>query len=368
MIERDSMQSQESKKAPKITPELLFEDNHSKDTKVLREEWEGYRDEGMLTLILRCSDSRIVLPNPQKARSIRTIAAGGLKEPYRGVFENETVEQILILAHHDGETIKPHKMPEGCGGLKAKGSTENGKEYLTGIQAYVAQEVEHPDVIMHAWRSAAETAIHTNKSILAATQDHLTGEIVPLAVYSNHGRNLTSAVNPLLLDEDRYDPKSLYANGIPSLTQEELPYRFRDYLKEYSIQLKKLHRTHPNLSKTQKIQSPSILVITDRTQPLEGAYPRTMSEPNTTFKLSVARTTGKPDISDASIERSLNQAEYPIEHFPIQSVFIETFDMGISEKIARKILRKNWMEKRSSSIDLIVGQANHGVLEDIKLF
>ncbi|MDP2638316.1 MAG: hypothetical protein Q8P26_04620, partial [Candidatus Levybacteria bacterium] len=196
MTEQQHRPSEVMQEEIMITPKALLEDNHSTNSEQLRKTWEENRRRGNLTVYFTCGDARIWTASPEESTSIRSIAAGGSKYPYSDLVNNRGVGQIVVLDHHDGDTAEPGQIPSGCGGLAAKEQFNGHQDKAEkGIAEYIKHEVKHPDVIVQALLTAEEIAMQTQKPVMAATQDHLTEEVFPIAVFSEGGLQKLTAIH-----------------------------------------------------------------------------------------------------------------------------------------------------------------------------
>lgn len=375
----------QNKDEPMITPKALYEDNHSEQAGRLRQEREKARRKGDLTAYFSCGDARIFTPKPESSMSIRSIAAGGSKIPYERLVNNRGVARIVVLDHHDGDTVKPGQKPNGCGGLAAKEQVNGDKPgQKDGILEYIEHEVKHPDVIIQALLTAEEIARITDKPVMAATQDHLTEIIYPIAVFLEKGNHKLTAIRLGDIAGDQYNPTRLYADGIPVLPDYLIPPNFLELLEANRKEVAYLEKHYPNLRKKQKVQNPKMVVITTAIMSMRVRYPTISQEPGSLFKLNVPRKKEgtHTSISHADLTRTLNQAQYPIQHSvknhddptkpfsATNTVLIETGDMDLSRKLAGEAVEKPWMKDWLSLPDhqIIVARTQAGITSEIEQF
>ena len=365
-----------------ITPVSLYEDAHSREALESNNKWEEARRDQKLTVFMGCSDARLMIPFGDTI-SARSIATAGAKQPYDTLVESDMVRQVVILAHHDGDTVMPGMRPSGCGGLGAKADAEMAKSERR-IARFVKEHVQHPDVIIQAWISGLTIAERTGKPVLAATQDHITGIMYPLAAFINGGQEIKSGVSVRKLLEGQYNPAEIYANGLPVLNENSLQPDLRNILVENKIQVAEVNQKYPNLRHMAKVQRPRMVVFSTGIRSMKLRYPKTSEIPGTIFKLHVPRQVigGTTYIPSDVLESSLDQAEYPIhyaaknygkpsEPFSTTDRFlIETNDIELSKHLAYRLLQEEWMREWAGLPDhhIIVAQIADGIPNIIEYY
>ncbi len=359
-----------------VTPRDLYADNHSLEADRRREAWNRHKADGNLTVVWSCGDARVIIPNPETTVSIRSIATGSPSDayPYTRLMESPGVKNIIILPHFDGETVKPGEEPTGCGGLGEKKvqETKSSKEVSEGnsVVRYVKQRVKSSDVLLQACISATITNENTSKNVLAAAQDHRDGTIIPIAAFSDRGRRTISAINLRHLFQGQYDPKIIYQDGIPSLSEDEIPEEFRAYLTLHRKNLEELYKVEPDLVQLQKTQNPTIMALSTDPRPFEVRFPALTASPNTLFKLSVPRTRidSRISIDDQSLNDALDQTEYPVAHFSnLNTIYIETGDFDRSKRVADQLILNEWVHDwiNEPSHQIIAAQTRDGIVSRI---
>lgn len=366
-----------------LTPEALLADNRSKTSKRAREGWYRARDAGDLKLYWPCADARSVVPYSESF-VIRSIATGGDREAYRSVLTDGRVKGVIILNHFRGladdsldqDLINSGQAPSGCGGLKAKevslsnGSNGNGR----GIQRYIETEVRHPDVFVQAYTMAAETAYETDHLVLAAAQNHRTGSIFPFAVFRRESI-IATAVPLHHLFPGSYDPRRIYNNGMPFLTDDQLPEVFRTEIRENRRYVKLLRNLYPNLAEDQEVQRPHTVSFGEVIKPIQLRYRNTFSRPGSVFSVTIPRLRlEQQDIALEELISGIDQLQYPFDQavaharrreLPFSSVYnllIETGDLDKSVGLARRIANEEWMQDflRLPGRQILVAEINHG--------
>lgn len=362
------------KKEVPITAEGLFEDNRSLKARGRIEKWHENSAKGQLIQSDACGDSRQEIPDLERSVIIQTISTGGPKEEYRGLVNHRAIRAIVNVTHHAGDTVKPKTVPRGCGGLGAKEEMEkNGNDGNSeGIEHYVAEDIYHSDVIVQTCVSAMEIGRMTDKPVLASTQDHLTGEIHPLIAFwttgnTSHSIHHRSIKLDDILRPDKYDPEKIYVNGLPCIDIADLPGVFQDYLEANRREIEKLHEDYPDYRERQRTQNPSTIVLSTDIRPIRLRYPESFDVPGSVFRLSMPRrkyVEGDDltiEVPQQELQRVLNQAQYPIEHFTnARSIIIETRDYNLSVALVESLRKKPWMgawaEKDGTQIIIIETQ------------
>lgn len=378
-----------------ITPIELRADNHSLESQRLREQWYEARDDGNMLVWWLCGDARLFVPN-QNALILRSIATGGDRKPYRHLLNDQgKVRGIVILNHFRGtadNSLDPSKVangeaPEGCGGLgELQRARKNGDDPLTcsGIQHFVQTELFHPDVFIQTYTAAGETAVETDIKVLAAAQNHITGTIFPLAVFRDRGKSVESSVPMQRLFEGQYDPRRIYENGMPFLTDDSLPDVFIVAMNQNRRQVAMFRTEFPNLPLDQEVQKPHTVAFGDRLKPIQLRYPQTFGKPGTVFRISlpIQDLETEKSASFRELEAGLDQVEYPISQavanvrnssMPFSSVYnflIETKNLDISARLAKDAVKRDWMRAWLQLPDrqILIAQMNHGNAERIEVF
>lgn len=365
-----------------ITPQGLLGYNRSPQAEANRIKWEEARRNGELIAYLRCSDARLK-PVGINAVSWGSIAAAD--EPDTKFAVGRGTKASIALAHFDGDTVKPGEMPTGCGGLKAKEEAKkNGNQNeQVGIHRYVKDNIVHEDMIIQAWLSAENIAAISGKPSLAAVQDHLTLQIYPIALFTPQGEGTMRTVSRVRAKDTlarSYDPKKIYENGIPTISESYLTDVFGEIMQQNMEDMREINSKYPNLREIQKVQRPRTILFSTDIRSARVKYPVLSSVPGSIFKLIVPRgkIEGTLQITDEDLENSLNQLEYPITHAiknyenPDESfsntdrLIIETGNLDLSKRVAQKAMEKEWMRKWLELKDrkIIVVQAIAGIVSD----
>jgi len=284
-----------------LTPDLLIKDNQSSLAENFLIRWNEDLYVQNISVILGCSEPRLIVPRTGIAM-LRSIGATALPELYDSVLnEKFNPRAVIVMAHHDGETVKPHQMPKGCGGLGAKalqgdpvGSPQRKLEYSA---SYIDKYIIHSDPFIHGLYTGHEIAERSRRPTLVVTQDHRTGILYPLASFiPSLGKDLIvrSAIPLRSGFEGRYDPSEIYKNGIPHLTEKEIPYEFGVFMRRHNLFAERVRKSHPDLYATQKMINPSIVALTTELRSMQARFPTVIgATPNTIFTVTVPRDTKK---------------------------------------------------------------------------
>lgn len=336
MLRSKEMQENTSEILP--TSESLLWDNHSPESRSKRNKFFELRKMGKLFVVRRCSDARGNIPE-EYCIDTSSIATAGPQRPYDEMIHHKGIGLIVNLTHFDGGVFKLGIRPAGCGGLLAKEkqmSTETTED-KEGLDRFV-EKIKSPDPLIQSIFNANRISSYTDKDVLAAIQDHRTGMIYPLAVFSNSGREIKMNLPMRYLMHGQYDPSKIYQNGIPALKDEDFPQSVLEFLTLNRKQVNYLKESFPDISDKLKDQNPEFLVITTSKMSARGRYANTLREPGSYFQIHIPaeKENGKrTKISQQTIDTIIEQAEYPIKHFSnIHTVLIETGDIEQSIRIA----------------------------------
>jgi len=378
----------------RIDPKSLDTDNKSPEARRLSKEWGENRDHEKLRVIITCGDARVLIPNPERTISMRSINLGGKKE--RNILESKGVGLIVAMAHYDGETFVNGETPEGCGGAAAKKkSVESNSHGATeGLQYYIENDIAHPDPIVNAfltaYKLAKEMRVAKNQKnripILVAIQDHRSGKVLPIAVFNDNGVDKLSQDVDWMELANKFDKAKFYANGIPTLPESEISdERIKDYLDSNREYMAEMLRAYPDLRDIQEIQNPRIIAISSKLPSFRTRYPETAKYPNSVFRLHMPREKDgeKPmPIAPSAKKKIFEQIEYPVSHAienfgkPGQAfsdtdrIIIETSDINVSKDLAADLVAQPYMKEWLKLDDhkIIVIQNKEGISNVIEFY
>jgi hypothetical protein len=343
-----------------ITCETLVADNKSDHTASLNAEWELIRLNGQLTLEWNCDDARS-RPS-RKTAQVRTIAIGGDEETYesyKGLINDKSVKLITTVAHYDGDTVGIGIAPTGCGGQDAK--LQQTKKLLPtegGALGWVDKKVGHHDPVVQAMISATRISSLTDKPVLAAVRNHLTGEVLPLAIFrrnTNGTIDIHTSVDIGDCLQGSYRPEDIYKKGMPHLEKDdpllvEYSTYFIDNMK-YVGELKEQIQKDPGVYTRLKTQDPDAIVISTQTRPLVTRYSGLFTQPGSAFEITAARskksTEAQTPITNKAIREILDQLDYAAMRNALnpeghgfrrtRTILIETTRLEESRRIAKSI-------------------------------
>ena len=268
--------------------------------------------------------------------------------------------------------------PEGCGGLAAK-----REELPEGpLGTFIGKDIVSEDILVQALYSAAATSRRAgNKTTLATLQDHDTGRLLPIAVFTG-GDTIVSSIH--LEDLLNFDPRKIYSDGIPELQGNKIPDIFDAFIDAHAVRMENVRQEYPNLREMQRVQNPATVVISSESRPLQELYPETFGRPGSVFKISIPR--GSIDsvapIEGSPRELAIGQALYPIGNSvgnfdtegpfaDTNTVLIETSNLDVSKALAREMMSyeemRLWMKlpmRRILTSEMIEGQLQRVVVYD----
>lgn len=310
-----------------ITPEFLEKDNNSTDVKNYLDRWQEDLTVQNISVVLGCSEPRLILPRIGIAK-IRSIGAAALPELYDSVLnEAFNPRAIIVMAHHDGETVRPGEMPKGCGGLGVKAMQEHHEEEhvhekLTYSAGYVDKFIVHSDPFIHGIYTGHEIAERSHRPTLVVTEDHRTGELFPLTSFIPYGQRdliVRSAIPMRSGFAGKYNPHEIYKMGIPHLAEDEIPNEFNVFMKRHALFVQKVRESNPDLYNNQKVINPSVVALTTEIRSIQARFPTLLGEqPNKVFTVTVPRNThkskGSYEIDVKGMKRAFDQTHYAFAH------------------------------------------------------
>lgn len=367
-----------------VSVRTILESNQSDEAKKRREKWHNNFLEGKIRIIRKCSDSREITADPTTEIVVAYIAAGGPVEACAQLVNMPEVECNQVMPHFDGKTIenKTGVAPKKCGGADEKekqrlnGDPENGG----GINGYIKHQIPHPDILVSGIITARALAHLTGKSILVAPVDHRNFKIYPVAHFAtDESGHIAQRIMPRelqkCLDTNNYDPKIIYAEGIPTIPEHELPEEQIRFILDFQRRAVDMKRRYPNLEEMQGIQSPPLVYFSTEIRPIEVMVPE-LDVPGTVFQTFVPRQRVGSSIRTplSTLIRSIVQLEYPIsqaiknhgkpgEPFSTtRRLWINTDRYGNSLKISEALGKKPWMKEwlRLPDHHIYVSESNNG--------
>jgi hypothetical protein len=366
-----------------ITPQSIYEDNHSLTTGAARDQFNGRREQRRLRGVVRCADAREIVPSG--GISIGNISGACL--PEESIAADKSLESLIAMTHVDGDTIIEGKMPTGCGGLSEKERNETippGRK-IEGITKYVFEKIKSKDPTIQALLTAESLAyLSDGKPVLAAIQDHLDLTIYPIG-FMQMIRGQMHAISSLRIEDIiRYDPANIYKHGLPVIDERDLPEELRQILVDSRREAAEILSRYPNLRELQKVQKPRIVLVTTDIRSARVKMTDTSSIPGGIFKIHTTRRKLSDGlvIPKADFEQSLDQLEFPlgraVEHFGDSNesfsntdvLIFDTGSMDTSRKLATQAKEKPYVSQWLQLPDrkIIIMQSNAGVINDIDEF
>lgn len=363
-----------------VTPKSLYEQNHSSEAKLLRTQWEAVRINGKLIAYYRCSDARL---KPAGIGAVSWGSIAGADEPDTKFATSRGTQGSVALGHFDGDTVIQGEMPTGCGGLLVKREVGTQKNH-TDAKKFVAETVKHEDVLIQSLLSAENVAILSNKPAIAAVQDHLTLQMHPIALFLPKGEGVVQTIGKVrvrdIVDKN-YDPRRLYANGIPTIDISILPEMFQEILLQNLKDMQDVNSKYPDLRKLQKIQNPKAIFWSTDIRSARVKYPILSAPPGSIFKVIMPREKieGNVSIQEDDIKKCLEQLSYAIKYAinnsndpsgsfsDTKDLIIETGSIDESIHLARRAMEEPWMKewaKLGEDRRITVVQSVGGIVAD----
>ncbi len=334
-IENGDQKGSEQTQQEVITPWTLIADNYSQAAGQRRKEFATAEANKTLVLVKRCSDARYLL-RPNGIITLPAIGAGGPQDPYSQLYEDPSVQGILVLPHVN------------CGGLNAKEnqSTNGIPEDPRDIDAYIKAHIFDSDPVIQASKSAWKISLHTKKVVLAAIHNHSNG------------------VNALLIP---------YLHGKPILNG-DIPDYFVDVFRRNTAFVQELRRQYPNLEEMQSVQNPRLLSVSENRRPVDVTLPQTTKRPGSAFRIRIPKSFDPTFVID--------QAHYPISYSiqnhgqpntpfeALGTLMIETRNIDESRRLAKQFMERPWMQEwiQLKGHQILLAQTQEGIIKKIDYF
>jgi len=367
-----------------VTKETLLADNHSPEAQQGIALWRDTRENHKLIVIDKCSDARSFEDEPETKVILPSIAASGPVEPFDRVYQDPKVQAIVTESHYSSKLAKRGENPPGCGGRGGKAAQKNGGPIEGDVQKFIRDHVPHEDVVVNSLYRAGRLADITRKPVLATAQDHITGQLKPLAWFNVNARGNVvgeSAIPYHLLFEGGYDPHRIYENGVPELPIEASPDVFAQLVMDNTAHLEQLKERFPDFTKAQEVQNPKTLLLSTSTKPARIRYPKIFGLPGTFFSLRFGRERidGGDIVDPASMHEALNQAHFAIHNSTanhdtdrdfarLNTVLIETSNLDTSLELAVELGQKPWMQEwmQLPNHKILLARTRAGVTDHIE--
>lgn len=370
-----------------VTPDSLLQDNMSMEAAYLNDIWLKTRDAHNLLLVDKCGDPKSFEDKPETKVVLPSIAASGPIDPFIKAYCDPRVKGIVEMPHYSSLIAKPGENPGGCAGRGVKGAQKGNLSAEEGdTQQYVHEFVPHEDVVINSLFRAAKIASFSEKPVLAAVQDHITGRVKPLAYFATKatgGLSGETIIPYYLLFDGNYDPKRIYENGVPELPIESLPDMFAELIEENRQHIHELNTKYPDFMASQKISDPTTLILSTSTKPVRVRYPHTFRLPNTFVNLVFGRQRieGEDIVDPQILHKSLKQAHFFVtksvenhdddgaEFSRLNRILIETSNLELSLELATELGEKQWMRQwmeLGSNHRIMLAETRGGLTQKIR--
>lgn len=334
-LENNGQQGLEQARQEVITPWTLLTDNYSQAAGQRRREFNTAEENKTLILVKRCSDARYLL-RPNGIITLPAIGAGGPQDPYHQLYEDPSIQGILVLPHVN------------CGGLNAKENqnTNGVPEDPRNIDAYIKDHIFDADPVIQAAKSAWEVSLHTRKVVLAAVHNHSSGMNATLIPYL-HGKPL--------LDGD-------------------IPDYFIDVFRRNATFVEDLHKQYPNLEELQSVQNPRLLSVSENRRPIDVTLPQTTKKPGSTFRIRIPKSFDPTFVIDQAhypISYSIQNHKQPNTPFEaLGTLMVETRRIDESRRLAKQFMERPWMQEwiQLEGHQIIVARTEEGIIKEIDYF
>jgi len=357
----------------RIEVKALSEDNKSVLAQQKIDLWLSNYDSGRVFIEIGCSDKR---PISAESRVIKLQSVGAgfpHKAEYNKVYNDQRIEAIVVRTHFDGIRLVAGERPSGCGGQDTKAKIVTGlitpKE---GITDFVDHNVDQDPLVqsfLQAYQVAEQLSESSCRTVIVANQDHrrgLTRLVGEISVVNGIRKILIPEVLVPVIEakseeekQKEYNPKLIYANGIPELPRSMASDKSRDYLETADEKMRDVLTEVKDFTERQATQNPWALVISTSKIPIENRYPEHFKTLKSPFKVDIPRAKSEQitHIDQGTISCAINQMEYAItksienhnnpnaDFSDSHVLLIETSGFDQSSEIARQILTKTWMQK-----------------------
>ncbi len=365
-----------------ITAQSFWIDNDSPEAKDAREEFTKKEEQRELWAVEGCADARTLTSTKI---AIRKVAAAS--DPAPRLASDKSIGLWIADSHFDSDIFEIGKTPTGCGGLGAKLEIGNNRIQEPGVYRFASEEIADHDPVKQAIVTARNIfALSHGKPVLATLQDHRTFHIYPLAFFQvgdDGEEDVRSAVLGRYLDPKHYDPGIIYANGIPSLKEYNLPENVQAFLRRHRKLAQQMQGLYPDLHELQGVQKPRMVLLTTDRRSARQKFPKLASVPGSMFKITLF-TEGSHEtvqIGEKETEAALDQLSYPIRDKCLlnygdptkpfsntDKIIIETPNIELSRLIAGKALQETWIKQWLELPErrIILLQTNDGIVNDVE--
>lgn len=343
----------------RVTPRGLRVESNSEVAQKNLDIYEQTKAKSELMLVKACSDSRLVFP--EGVAELRMIAGGGPRSPFVAALRDRHFSAIAVVNHYDGETVKPGQIPAGCGGRDAKADLPTGFE--EGVLKFLKEHVWDADLLKQTVVGASFTSKRASgMGTLAAVMDHLTLGIQAVGYARDKTYTLPTDLHELLAPE--YFPVDTYRDGIPAIPTAGLDPISRSFLASCR-RVQSEYDAKYDLRRMQKKQSPETVFLTSELRSPRYRFPNTFDAPGSFFQVSLAlkEESGHLLIDNGQMKVAIDQLDYPVQHFPIGTIIVETRSLEASIKVLNQLLETAHMQKwlNNANNRILVAETRSGI-------
>lgn len=368
-----------------VTPDLLMEANASPLSQERIAAYKSAKAGGELVLFKLCADARSgpSLFNYDAAAVDRSIAASVSPTEYGEAIRHHGVGAIVIAPHFDGVKSEDQGFFNGCGGQDAFRGLHGHEPNKDGIPdpdvaQYLRQNISSENPFVQAFRLKDQVMRQFLKQgeeehfkpIMLGAIDHRTGLFIPVwfSGRDERGRYVTTST---LQSHHIQNPQFITPDNVRQFDPEELPETFREVL----VNNKRFVSNHPELTESQRIQNPDVIVVTTALMPLRNRYANLFDTPNTVFVVGApasANAAGNGELHVTDPGLILDQVSYPVEHAlkayeaespfkDTRTILFETGSMAESMILAEEFTQKPWAyDWRNEGGQIIVAETRSG--------
>lgn len=318
-----------------------------------------------------CFDPRPVNDELQVIEQNSIGAGFPYKKWWAGIYNYPGVRANVKQTHF--AKVENGKRPIGCGAQDTMAKIRAGEIMPSeGITSHVVENVHEDPLVQGIFQAQITSALlkPDGARIFVVTQDHLSGLIHPVAEFrtisgvetritSVQLRDVLAARNQKELQE-RYDPRAIYLDGIPSVPKSSLSDEFLEYLEMADRKITDVLVKNPDFSERQAVANPRAFIISSNKIPIQNRLPANFGDFGTASKLHIPRKKGEDEIikiDQQTIKSAVDQMQYGVElsvknhNDPAKDfskthvMIIENGSYLLSLEIAEQILTKPWMRK-----------------------
>ncbi len=349
----------------KITPEALLTDNRSPLAKEILAEAETAKKAGSRTLVRVCSDARVSMSYFLGRRDLIAFSSiAGAGEIPAHALRHNGVKRVITGTH----------IPV-CGGQNAVAKGLSGVE--EHAKSYLERNVSTGEAYLLAYERGELLAAETEKPTLAVVVNHETGQIMPIAYWTEKGRLSRSAIPQAYLRPDKFDRAALSEDdSIPTLEIEELPKELAELVLDNQKFLDGIASRSVAFTESQKVQDPHTIVVSTVAIPSALRYPHIFGRPNSGFSIHAEYFKGENGVTgfnEEQIQDVIGHVWYPIASQKgghgftrLSSVLIEAPDLLMAQRLASNLQKQDWFAEWQGKV--YCAQVSSGVTDMVEEF